>query len=147
MTMKPIHVATINGHPVRFFKTPNNDGKPDFAWHSSEDLMWAANIKPAMINRFMRCCKADYGDFYRTVATPDGLVTIAPHFIAQAFTTAMVEVGHVPASFVYEYQSAGFFGSSVPFLTTPKDIRYDHEAYPRRHHQRPPRPVLQNTEQ
>jgi len=108
MTMKPIHVATINGHPVRFFKTPNNDGKPDFAWHSSEDLMWAANIKPAMINRFMRCCKADYGDFYRTVATPDGLVTIAPHFIAQAFTTAMVEVGHVPASFVYEYQSAGF---------------------------------------
>jgi hypothetical protein len=106
MTTKPIYTGTINGRSVRFFETPLNDGKPDFAWHSTDDLMKAANLDPAMIDHFMRWSKADHGDVFRTIATPDGLVTVAPHFVAQGFTDAMVAVGRVPASFPNEYHTA-----------------------------------------
>jgi hypothetical protein len=27
--IKPLHVATVGGHPLRFFKTPLDDGCPD----------------------------------------------------------------------------------------------------------------------
>jgi hypothetical protein len=108
MTTKPIYTGIINGHPVRFFKTPMNDGKPDFAWHSTEDLMRAANLDTAMIEYFMRSTPSDQRSLYRTVATPDGLVTIAPHCVAQGFTGAMVAVGKAPASFPDEYHTAAF---------------------------------------
>jgi hypothetical protein len=39
MLVEPIHVATIRGHQLRFFKTPNNDGRPDMPWHSHDDLI------------------------------------------------------------------------------------------------------------
>ncbi len=108
MINKPIYTGTINGHPVRFFKTPMNDGKPDFAWHSTEDLMKAANLTADMIEYFMRSTKADHSNLYQTVATPNGLVTVAPHCVAQGFTQAMVAVGRVPASFPDQYHIAAF---------------------------------------
>lgn len=108
MTMKPIYVGSINGHQVRFFRTPLNDGRPDFAWHATEDLMKAANLDPAMIEYFMRGSKADHGAVYRTIATPDGLVTVAPHCVAQGFTRAMVAVGKAPAGFPDQYHTAAF---------------------------------------
>jgi len=42
----------------------------------------------------------------RIVATAHGIVTIAPHFIAQGTIDAMVEVGQVPASVSSEYERA-----------------------------------------
>jgi len=108
MIVKPIRTGTINGHPVRFFKTPMSDGRPDFAWHSTDDLMKAANLTPEMQEYFLRSMKSDRGPLYRTVTTPDGLVTVAPHCAAQGFTRAMVAVGQVPASFPDEYLTASF---------------------------------------
>ena len=108
MILKPIHTAVINGVNVRFFKTPLNDGKPDFAWHSVDDLMKAANLSKDRIEFFMQTMKADHPNAYVTVATPDGLVTIAPHFVAQGFTEAMVAIGRTPASFPHEYHTAAF---------------------------------------
>jgi hypothetical protein len=43
----------------------------------------------------------------RTVATADGLVTIAPHFMAQGCIDAMVAKGQAPASARAEYDDAG----------------------------------------
>ena len=34
----PLHIATVGGHPLRFFKTPLDDGRPDFSWHCVDDL-------------------------------------------------------------------------------------------------------------
>jgi hypothetical protein len=28
--IEPLHVATVGGHPLRFFRSPLNDGRPDF---------------------------------------------------------------------------------------------------------------------
>ncbi len=111
MTMKPIHTATINGQLVRFFKTPINDGKPDFPWNSTDDLMKSCGLPSEMIEYFMRGSKDDHGDVYRTIATPDGLVTIAPHCVGQGFTQAMVDVGRAPESFVPQYTIACFMAS------------------------------------
>ena len=38
MTITPLHIATVGGHPLRFFKTPLNDGRPDLVWHAVDDL-------------------------------------------------------------------------------------------------------------
>ena len=35
---KPIYEATVSGKPLRFFASPLLDGKPDFPWHSVDDL-------------------------------------------------------------------------------------------------------------
>ena len=43
----------------------------------------------------------------QTVATSDGLVTIAPHFMAQGCIDAMVEEGMVPTGARDEYDDAG----------------------------------------
>lgn len=108
MVSTPIYTGTINGAPVRFFKTPLNDGKPDFAWHSTEDLMKAANLSKDQLAGFMQVMKADHPNTYRTIATHDGLVTVAPHFVAQGFTAVMEHVGQVPKGFKNEYLMASF---------------------------------------
>jgi hypothetical protein len=38
MTTEPLHVAIVNGKQLRFFRSPNNDGRADFPWHSTDDL-------------------------------------------------------------------------------------------------------------
>jgi hypothetical protein len=35
---QPLHVATVGGHPLRFFPTPLNDGRPDMPWVAIDDL-------------------------------------------------------------------------------------------------------------
>jgi hypothetical protein len=38
MIIKPLHIGTVAGRTLRFFRTPLNDGRPDFPWHSFDDL-------------------------------------------------------------------------------------------------------------
>lgn len=106
MITNPIHVATISGHAVRYFKSPLNDGQPDFVWHSVNDLANAAGLTPEMAEHFLRTSKQDHPQMYRTIATIDGLETIAPHCVAQGFTRAMAAVGKTSASFVDDYLMA-----------------------------------------
>ena len=42
----------------------------------------------------------------QTVATPDGIVTVAPHPAAQGAIEAAIEAGRVPASLRAEYRHA-----------------------------------------
>ncbi|MEI8397356.1 MAG: hypothetical protein WCF85_21775 [Rhodospirillaceae bacterium] len=106
MITKPIHTAKINGNPVRFFKTPLNDGKPDFPWHSMHDLMVACALPLSMVEHFMRGAKQDHADMHRTIATADGVVTIAPHCCAQGLLGAMVHVGRITSNAEREYTKA-----------------------------------------
>jgi hypothetical protein len=36
--IEPLHIATIDGQPLRIFKSPRNDGIPDLPWHAVDDL-------------------------------------------------------------------------------------------------------------
>jgi hypothetical protein len=37
MTNEPLH-AVVDGKKLRFVRSPNNDGRPDFPGHSTDDL-------------------------------------------------------------------------------------------------------------
>jgi hypothetical protein len=90
----PLHVATIGGHPLRFFRTPINDGKPDMPWHAVDDLHQCLGLNRAARRFFLRKLQTGpWSKCVRTVATADGLVTVAAHFIAQGTISAMTGLG------------------------------------------------------
>lgn len=91
MIKKPLYTQRINGRPLRFFKIPIDDGRPDFPWHSFEDLMSAAKLPQAMLESFLRDARRDYPNQVRTIATADGVTTVAPHPHAQGFLAAAVD--------------------------------------------------------
>jgi hypothetical protein len=103
--IKPLHIATTGGHPLRFFRTPINDGRPDLPWHAVDDLHRCLGLNRDARRFFLRWLRAQKEP--RTVATTDGLVTIAPHCMAQGCIDAMVEKGMAPASVRTEYDLAG----------------------------------------
>lgn len=86
----PIHVGTVNGQQLRLFKTPNDDGRPDFPWHSVDDLGQAFGLNRQR-RRMMLQGMQKYGVF-RTVATPDGLIVIGPHYTAQGAISAIAQI-------------------------------------------------------
>ena len=49
MLIEPLHVATIRGLQLRFYRTPNDDGRPDFPWHNvaqgSPHFLWGRGNK------------------------------------------------------------------------------------------------------
>ena len=102
--IEPLHLATIGGHPLRFFKTPLNDGRPDFPWHCVDDLQrcLGLNRKDQRIHRRL----FHSIEVTRTVATPKGSVSIVPHAIAMAAVEALIDKGRTTASARDEYVSA-----------------------------------------
>jgi hypothetical protein len=102
----PIYTGQVNGHPVRFFKTPFNDGRPDFVWHAVDDVDMILGLAPEGRQMMMRMTNEDYGRYLRTVATKDGVVTIAPHFMAQGKLGAFASQGAIPESVEFEYVKA-----------------------------------------
>ena len=108
MTAHILHMGIVCGHPVRFFKTPNNDGCPDFPWHSVDDLQQALGLNRAARKFFLHKLRsANWGNIARTIATDDGLVTIAPHFVAQGTISALIEAGMALPKAETEYGIAG----------------------------------------
>lgn len=104
----PIHTGIIAGKPVRFFRTPLNDGRPDFPWHAVDDLMAACNLDRQRRRHFLRMMQKDHPGTMRTIATPNGIVTVAPHFQAQGLVDAMIHVGCASSTARRDYDTAIF---------------------------------------
>jgi hypothetical protein len=104
--IEPLHIASIGGHSLRFFRSPLDDGRPDFPWHAIDDLHRALGLDRRARRFFLAKLRSAHGEL-RTVATADGLVTVAPHFMAQGTVDAMVDEGMAPASARSEYDRAG----------------------------------------
>jgi hypothetical protein len=119
--IQPIHTATIGGHPLRFFRTPNDDGKPDMPWHSIDDLHRCLGLNRELRKLFLSKLRK-WGSI-RTVATADGIVTIAPHYMAQGCINAMVEKGIVPPDVrdAYDYEGSVALNKLVAHLPFPSD--------------------------
>jgi hypothetical protein len=93
--LKPLHVATIRGQQLRFFRTPNNDGRPDMPWHCCDDLYRCMGLPRDLRRHFQR--SMSNGRFrrdFKSVATVDGVLTIAPHYTAQGLIGAAEELRH-----------------------------------------------------
>jgi hypothetical protein len=105
--IEPLHVATVNGRPLRFFRSPLSDGLPDLPWHAVDDLHCCLGLDRHTRRVFLAKLRSAWGEPLETVATAGGIVTIAPHFIAQGVIDATVEQGMAPAGVRHEYDRAG----------------------------------------
>ena len=113
---RPLHVGTIRGHQLRLYRTPNNDGRPDLPWHSVEDLYRCIGMRRDLRREFQRKMKSGpFGHDFKTVATPDGIVTIAPHYVAQGTISSCLQTG---CSDIYDEYSREFAAALQP-LTAP----------------------------
>jgi len=107
---KPIHEATLWGETLRFFRSPLGGGRPDFPWFAVDDLQRCLGMSREEREYFlpaMQKMNADFSNPLQTVATPDGPVVIAPHYIAQALIEAWQELGKESARAVMDYVRAG----------------------------------------
>ena len=68
--IEPIHVATVAGRPLRFFRTPLNDGRPDLPWHCVDDLYRCLGLGRAAQRDLLSRLRAKGA--MQTVATADG---------------------------------------------------------------------------
>ena len=109
MITKPLHVATVGKHQLRFFKTPNDDNRPDFPWHAVDDLQQCLGLDHSEREIFQKIIWQDADDrtAYRTIAADGQLISIAPHYVAQGMIGAMIEVGRAPSTVRAEYDLAG----------------------------------------
>lgn len=97
----PVHTGTLSGKLLRFFKAPL--AGPHLVWHSFDDLLACLKLPQSLQRDFRQKLKRDWSSDVRTVATSDGVVTIAPHWMAQGLIGSMIEVRQVRASMEMEY--------------------------------------------
>lgn len=88
---EPIIEGDLYGNTVRFFASPSylTTRQPDMPWHAVDDL-WPLVLDDAseMLKRKLR---SDWEE-PRTVATSSGIVTIAPHFMADGLFEAALDM-------------------------------------------------------
>lgn len=100
-----LHEAMIAGVRVRFFKP--QAGSPDFPWHVADDLFAALRFPRPVRRHFQQRLRAEHASSIRTVATSEGIVTLAPHFMAQGAIGAGEEIGCAPYDAELDYARAG----------------------------------------
>jgi hypothetical protein len=106
MTVEPLHIATVGGHSLRFFKTPLNDGRPDMPWVAIDDLGRCLGLSRAHRRIHLALLFRAFKEIVRTVETPDGRVAILPHTIVMAAVEALLMKGRTTASARDEYVNA-----------------------------------------
>ena len=97
----PIHNGTLNGKPLRFFKAPLSG--PHLPWHAWDDMVACIGLPRSLRRHMQQSLKGEHAANIRTVATADGIVTIAPHWMAQGFLGSMIELRQAPASIEMDY--------------------------------------------
>jgi hypothetical protein len=103
--IEPLHTGIVGGQPLRFFRTPLNDGRADLPWHAVDDLHRCLGLNRDARKYFLHKLRAWKEP--RTVTITEGIITVAPHFMAQGTIDAIVENGMVPTSVRAEYDQAG----------------------------------------
>ena len=105
--IEPLHVAVVGGHPLRFFRTPLNDGRPDLPWVAIDDLGRCLGLSRTDRRVHLRAVHAGSKAIIRTIATADGPASIIPVSMANAAAAALVEdLGRGSPQARAEYQRA-----------------------------------------
>lgn len=108
----PIHTGQVNGKPLRFFRSPSQGAH--MPYHAHDDLLVCLEL-PRDVRRVLKSKLASvWGGEIRTLATADGIVTIAPHVVAQSLLEMVIEAGAPAARMVErEYQAEGAKALSI----------------------------------
>jgi hypothetical protein len=107
--IEPVHVGTVGGRPLRFFRSPLADGRPDMPWHSVDDLHRCLGMNRAMRKFFLaKLREGKQAQAHHTIATAEGIAVVAPHFMAQGTLDALIDDQRIaPASTRTEYDREG----------------------------------------
>jgi hypothetical protein len=104
--IKPLHIGTVGGGTLRFFRTPLDDGRPDFPWHAVDDLQQCLHVNREFRRIWMRKLRSKWKE-PQTITTDEGITVVAPHFMAQGLIDALIENGFVHKTAYAEYAHAG----------------------------------------
>lgn len=90
---EPVHVGTVNGKRLRFFRGPSPE--PRMPFHAHADLLECLELPPEVKTVLTRKLINHWKDDIKSVATTEGIVTIAPHYVAQGLISSamMLESG------------------------------------------------------
>ena len=103
--LAPIHTAALGNSTLRFFRSPL--AGPDLPWHVHDDLAACLGLPRDARRQFRQ--KLIGGPFkgdIRVVAAADGIVTIAPHFVAQGLIGASMQIGLASPALEDRYSAA-----------------------------------------
>jgi hypothetical protein len=101
--VEPIHIATINGKPLRFFLSPHDDAAEpfEFPWCSVGDLLSCLDVPSDQQSLFLQWVAERTTSLgpqgegrvikTQTVATADGIVTIAPKSFVNPIVTGFTD--------------------------------------------------------
>lgn len=88
----PLLEAEHDGNLLRLFKSPLHvrHNQADMPWHSTDDLRRLAGFPDPDDRNFLYLLRQDWRE-PETIATADGITTIAPHFMAEGIIGAMLK--------------------------------------------------------
>lgn len=104
--LAPVHTGCLNGRPLRFFRAPTSGTQ--LPWHAWEDMQACLDLSHDLRGHFRRCLMEDWASDVRTIATAEGIVTIAPHWMAQGVVAAIGEIRGTEAALTMAYQEQMF---------------------------------------
>jgi hypothetical protein len=113
MIVAPIHTGTVDGRPIRFFPSPVDDGKGEFAWVSFVDLLVACDIPMKVREAYFDAVWDVPGGEVVKVPTPTGTVVIVSHSVAQGILGAATYAGHCLGSLRHLYDKAAVAALNV----------------------------------
>ncbi len=87
----PVFTGELNGKPLRFFKAPRPG--PHLVWHSWDDMLACFALPRDLRRHFKARLQQDYRTEIETVATSEGITTVAPHWMAQGLIGSMTDLG------------------------------------------------------
>lgn len=110
----PIHIGNLNGLPLRFFRAPFKE--PHLPWHAPDDLHACLAFPPLLRKDFQqRLQSTEWAKDVRPVATTMGIVTIAPHWMAQGLLGSVIQLGLAQPSIELDYAVQA--GDAINVLT------------------------------
>ena len=123
--------GNVGDHPLRLFRSPLHG--PDAVWHSVDDLHLALRFSRDLRRTFKAKLQQDWAANVRTVATPSGVTTIAPHPMAQGLIDSAVDFGCAPPGAYDQYvrAAAQAFGLIVANMPPTEAVAFSIAAYQR----------------
>jgi hypothetical protein len=98
----PIHTAFVGTGRLSFFKSPAS--AHDVPWHVHDDLVAALGVTDPLRAQFRSVlASGPFCEDIRVIATPDGILTIAPHAAPLGLITGAIEAGVVGHEFEAVY--------------------------------------------
>lgn len=97
---EPLILGEFESLSVRYFRSPLYEKfrQPDMPWHAIDDLHPALLPSTEAAVHLKRALRTDWYE-PKTVATSEGLVTIAPHFMAEGLFEAIEGTEFQPPNF------------------------------------------------